>query len=448
VAEPILTELAKRLSKRKRMLDNISFLISSPSLSHNKINHNVICRLCKGQGHFMRECPYQKVPNQPKPNHGGKSVAQVNAIGDGSGGLIHIECHNGGRVYDGMLDCGATLNLVNMKMAKEMEGTIERKEQTLRAMGHEQRISEIITMKIIVNCKEYTITAGICEDIPADILLGSPFLAEYSKGYEMMVQEFGGKCNPQSVNAVSKTDELQKLLEKYPKLVLGEDEMPAPDRFFKGRSFELGIPEEKRKEVFYRPQYPCDPAMVDEFRKVVDPLIQAGIFKESNSPHNNPVMLVPKKKPGQYRLVIDFRQVNAICKPVGAMRASPLDVIRAISGAVIFTTLDCKNAFYSIPLVEKDWSFTSFTIPGKGKLEMTRMPMGAKASTSALYQAMIAAIGDAYYKNTLVWADDIIIYSKNLEEHIRHVDTILQRLDTSGFCISRNKIELGVSQVK
>jgi len=48
----------------------------------------------------------------------------------------------------------------------------------------------------------------------------------------------------------------------------------------------------------------------------------------------------------------------------------------------------------------------------------------------------------------LVWADDIIIYSKTLEDHVKHVDDILQKLDKNGFCISRNKIELGKSEVK
>jgi len=159
-------------------------------------------------------------------------------------------------------------------------------------------------------------------------------------------------------------------------------------------------------------------------------------------------MLVPKKAPGKFRLVIDIRLVNAVCQPVGSMRTSPLQVIRAIIGASVFTTIDCKNAFYSLLLAVKDRKYTSITIPGMGKFELTRMPMGAKASTAALYQAMIIVLGDALYKYVLVWADDIIIFSKSMEEHIKHVDDILRRLDENGFCISRSKIELGRMEVK
>jgi len=79
---------------------------------------------------------------------------------------------------------------------------------------------------------------------------------------------------------------------------------------------------------------------------------------------------------------------------------------------------------------------------------LTRMPMGAKVSTSALYQAMVAALGRALYKYALVWADDIIIFSANIEDHIRHVKNVLTRLDKNGFCIAKDKVELGKKEVK
>ena len=74
--------------------------------------------------------------------------------------------------------------------------------------------------------------------------------------------------------------------------------------------------------------------------------------------------------------------------------------------------------------------------------------MGARASTAALYQAMVNTLGDALYRFALVWADDIIVYSKNMQEHLQHVRIVLERLDANGFCISRAKIELGRSEVE
>ena len=124
-----------------------------------------------------------------------------------------------------------------------------------------------------------------------------------------------------------------------------------------------------------------------------------------------------------------------------------MGIIRLLAGARIFTTLDCKNAFYSLLLREEDRKYTAISPPGEPRLELTRMPMGAKASMAALNQAMTETVGDALYKYVLVWADDIIIYSKTPEEHVKHVKTILERLDRNGFSISRDKIELCKTQV-
>jgi len=76
------------------------------------------------------------------------------------------------------------------------------------------------------------------------------------------------------------------------------------------------------------------------------------------------------------------------------------------------------------------------------------MPMGAKASTAAPYQAMVNTMEEASYKYVIVWADYIMIYSKNKENHIKHINDILNGLDRSEFCISRDKIELGKTKVK
>ena len=413
---------------------------------------NIKCPLCNSTGHTADNCPYRK-PKQnkrrpPKSTHDDTSVAQINAIGDNWDGLIHSEGHNGQNVFDVVLDCGATINCVNKEILNKLEGTMKPASKTIRVLRNVQEVKQCIEMKLRIGQKEDTITAYVVEGIPGEILIGNPFLLQHSEGLNQMIKEFDGHINFPNVCTVTDLDELQSVLKEFPDLILEDEEMPNPNRYFKGQTFYLGIPKEKRNVIYHRGQYQFDPALIEKYREIIEPLIKAGVLVRSNSPHNNPVILVPKKAPGKFRLVIDNRLVNAVCQPVGSMRASPLQVIRAINGAKIFTTIDCKNAFYSLSLAEEDRKYTSITIPGMGKFELTRMPMGAKASTAALYQAMITVLGDALYVYVLVWADDIIIFSKSMKEHVEHVRTILRRLDENGFCISRSKIELGQTEVK
>jgi len=173
-------------------------------------------------------------------------------------------------------------------------------------------------------------------------------------------------------------------LSNYPKLILEKDQLPPADRYYKGEAFELGIPDHERDRVFYRPQYILGEKQIEELKKLIKPLIGTGVYRPSNSPHNNPVLLVPKKNPGEYRMVVDSRQVNKVCRPVSGMCSSTLRLIQKARGAKYFSTLDCKNAFYSLQLAEKDRKFTAVFIPQMGKYELTRMPIGAKAVTTTI----------------------------------------------------------------
>ena len=356
-----------------------------------------------------------------------------------------------GREYVALLDSGADINLVTRKAAEEFGGRIEPTGKVVYAVGGKLALNEKVEFQMRLGEVNETITAHMVTHAPVDILLGRPFLWKHSEGYRMMTQEFQGEEETPDDSAacvIMIRDRLEQVLEKYPNLVLEKDEVPPPDRFYRGQSFELGIMESERDRIFFRAQYPPKPHEVDEFRKVMKPLIEAGVYQPSNSPHNNPAMLVPKKEPGTYRLVVDLREVNRVCQPVGGMSAATLDLVKVMGGAKIFTTIDIKNAFYSLVLAEKDRKYTAISLPGMARLELTRMPMGAKGSMAALYQAMVNTLGDALYKYAMVWADDIIIYSKNGEDHIKHVDDILKKLDRNGFCISRDKISLGQRQVK
>ena len=81
------------------------------------------------------------------------------------------------------------------------------------------------------------------------------------------------------------------------------------------------------------------------------------------------------------------------------------------------------------------------------RMELTRMPMEAKASMAPLNQAMMATLGEAMYEWVACYADDLLVYSKTMEEHVKHVDDVLGSLDENSFCISRKKIELGKTEV-
>ena len=65
-------------------------------------------------------------------------------------------------------------------------------------------------------------------------------------------------------------------------------------------------------------------------------------------------MLVPKKAPGEWRMVVETRHVNKVYEPVGGMSAATLDNKSRGWSQYIFTTLICKYAFYNLTLADED----------------------------------------------------------------------------------------------
>ena len=94
-------------------------------------------------------------------------------------------------------------------------------------------------------------------------------------------------------------------------------------------------------------------------------------------------------------------------------------------GAETFNTLDLNKAFYWLLITWKYHPFTAFSIPDDMKLQLTRMPIDAKASMAAQYQAIMDTLGETIYRYALAWPDDIMIFNKS-ENHIKHVDDILR----------------------
>ncbi|UYV83493.1 K02A2.6-like, partial [Cordylochernes scorpioides] len=178
-----------------------------------------------------------------------------------------------------------------------------------------------------------------------------------------------------------------------------------------------------------------------EIQKQITELLKYDIIRPSSSPYSSPALLVNKKSDAPNhptRLCIDYRKLNQ--KTVPEHTPIPLieQIIDRLSQSKIYTILDVKNAYWHIPIDEKDRHKTSF-VTQLGCYEWNRLPYGLKNAPSQFERIMKSVFTKHNIHYALNYFDDIIIHSKTYEEHIKHLDDILGIFEQEDIKLNINK---------
>ncbi|KAF7688290.1 hypothetical protein HF521_014296 [Silurus meridionalis] len=116
-----------------------------------------------------------------------------------------------------------------------------------------------------------------------------------------------------------------------------------------------------------------------------------------------------------------------------------------LHGATIFTKLDLRNAYHLVRIREGDEWKTAFNTPA-GHYEYLVMPFGL-TNAPAVFQALVnEVLRDMLNTFVFVYLDDILIFSCSMDEHIRQVRQVLERLLKNGLYVKPEKCEFHTSQ--
>ena len=105
-----------------------------------------------------------------------------------------------------------------------------------------------------------------------------------------------------------------------------------------------------------------------------------------------------------------------------------------------------KSGFWQIQIAEKDKYKTAFTVPF-GHYEWNVMPFGLKNAPSE-FQHIMNDIFNNYSKFTIVYIDDVLVYSTTIDQHISHLNTFLSIVKKHGLVISAKKISLFQTKIR
>ena len=175
-----------------------------------------------------------------------------------------------------------------------------------------------------------------------------------------------------------------------------------------------------------------------EINSQVTDMLDNDIIRPSESPWNSPIILV-KKKDNTIRFVCDFRKLNDVTKKDTYPLPHIRDVIDKMAGAVYWTTLDAASAYWSMPLKEVDKEKTAFSIP-RGKFEFNVTPYGLCNAGASYQRLMDICLSGLSAERTLAYMDDIAIFSRTFDEHLKDIEAVFSRLRNTGHHIEAIKM--------
>ncbi|GFX83250.1 hypothetical protein TNCV_4988441 [Trichonephila clavipes] len=152
----------------------------------------------------------------------------------------------------------------------------------------------------------------------------------------------------------------------------------------------------------------------------IEELLRLDLIEESDAEIAYPIVCV-NKKDGTLRLCVDFRALNSESVSDDFPMEDAVELIHSIGRANIITTLDLLKGYWAIPMAE---------------------------DSKILHLSRLIGNSTVSREFSRAYIDDIAIFSKNWEEHLLHLDTILTKFSELNFPVNLKKCAFGKAQIK
>ena len=158
-------------------------------------------------------------------------------------------------------------------------------------------------------------------------------------------------------------------------------------------------------------------------------------------------MVLVCKKDGSLRFCIDLRKLNN--QTIKDAQSLPRieDLLDCLDGVTIFTSLHLQSGYWQVELTEASRPLTAFTIEPLGFYECVQMTFGLPNMPAKFQHLMESYLGEMLLKWCIIYLDDIIVFSKMPEEHIKRLRGVFEKLSAAGLRLKPSKCEFFKSQI-
>ena len=196
--------------------------------------------------------------------------------------------------------------------------------------------------------------------------------------------------------------------------------------------------------------YPVSPRDREVIDKTFDELHEQERMEWTNqsTPFSFPCFVVWKSNEAtaKGRVVIDIRALNKISMPDAYPMPTQSDILSQMAGSMFITTVDCTSFYYQW-WTRKEHRHRLTVVSHRGQ-ETFRVPVMGYCNSGAYVQRQIDRLlrsGRGYCR---AYQDDVVIFSKSLQEHVSHLRHIFGLMKTHNITLAPHKSFIGYPSVK
>jgi hypothetical protein len=258
---------------------------------------------------------------------------------------------------------------------------------------------------------------------------------------------------------VATTNNLDVMIKEWCAPLVGRERQKAMQmlqqhrQVFSQHKYDLGRTQIVKHEIPLIPDarplkqrpYRHGPIQEQEIERQVQELKEQGLIKEGQGAWSSPVVLV-QKKDKSWRFCVDYRKLN----DVTSKDAYPLpridESLDALGGSRYFSTLDLTSGYWQVELDETAKTKAAFATRS-GLWEWQVLPFGLTSAPSTFERLMETVLRGLHWKTLLIYLDDIIVFSPDLDSHLERLQEVFQRLMVAGLKLKPEKCHLFAKKV-
>lgn len=204
---------------------------------------------------------------------------------------------------------------------------------------------------------------------------------------------------------------------------------------FNGPTIDLQLSNDA-KPIFHKPRS-LPIAWKDDIEKQLRSLMRSGVLElVDSSEWGTPIVPIPKSD-GTFRICGDYKvTINKFLVDVRYPLPRIDEIFTSLEGGELFTKLDLANAYNQLVLSDSSQGICALSTH-IGTLKVKRMPFGIKPA-AAIFQKTIENLLRGI-PNVVIYQDDITVTGKDLQDHIKNLKAVLDKLKTSNLKLNASK---------